>query len=72
MNHDWRSNFCYCTIQVSRLRYFDVVLQNIYSILYICHGVVQSGGSVPFLGNGDGGRMATARHYNTHHTAAIC
>ena len=26
---------------------------------YISHAVVQSGGSVPFLGNGVGGRMVT-------------
>jgi len=29
----------------------------------VCHGVVQSGGGEPFLGNGVSGRMANAPHY---------
>jgi len=52
--------FSHCTIQVSKLMYFDVLSKN---ILYISHGVVQSGGSVTFIVNGVGSRMATATHY---------
>jgi len=31
----------------------------------VCHGVVQSGGRVPFIGKGVGGRLSTTTRYMT-------
>jgi len=50
----------YTSAQVNVLR--CSVVEYIYIYIYICHDV-QSGGSITFIVNGVGGRLATAPHY---------